>query len=72
MKSAAQTNATIEVMTGHDPARQITAAAEGFGADVICVGSRGRGALTKAMLGSVSQGILPATTRPVLMVPAPL
>ena len=72
VKGAAKANVTIEVMTGHDPARLITAAAERFGADVICVGSRGRAALTKAMLGSVSQGILLATKRPVLMVPAPL
>jgi nucleotide-binding universal stress UspA family protein len=72
VKDAGKANVTIEVMTGPVPARLITAAAERFGADVICVGSRGRAALTKAMLGSVSQGILLATTRPVLMVPAPL
>jgi nucleotide-binding universal stress UspA family protein len=72
VKGAEKVNVTIEVMTGDDPARLITAAAERFDADVICVGSRGRAALTKAMLGSVSQGILLATTRPVLMVPAPL
>ena len=72
VSGAGKANVTIEVMPGHDPARLITAAAERFGADVICVGSRGRGALTKAMLGSVSQGILLATTRPVLMVPRPL
>ena len=72
VKNAGKANVTIEVMAGHDPARLITAAAERFDADVICVGSRGRAALTKAMLGSVSQGILLATTRPVLMVPAPL
>lgn len=68
----ARKNVTIEVLTGDDPARMITAAAERFDADVICVGSRGRAALTKVMLGSVSQGILLATKRPVLMVPAPL
>jgi nucleotide-binding universal stress UspA family protein len=72
VKGAGKANVTVEVMTGDDPARLITAAAERFDADVICVGSRGRAALTKAMLGSVSQGILLATTRPVLMVPAPL
>ena len=72
VQGTGKANVTVEVMTGDDPARAITAAAERFGADVICVGSRGRAALTKAMLGSVSQGILLATTRPVLMVPAPL
>ena len=69
---AGKVNVTVELLTGDDPARLITAAAERFDADVISIGSRGRGALTKAMLGSVSQGILLATTRPVLMVPAPL
>lgn len=63
---------TVDVLTGDDPARMIAAAAERFDADVICVGSRGRAALTKALLGSVAQGILLATTRPILMVPAPL
>ncbi|HEX2122289.1 MAG TPA: universal stress protein, partial [Thermoanaerobaculia bacterium] len=72
VKGAANANVTVEVMAGHDPGQLITAAAERFAADVICVGSRGRAALTKAMLGSVSQGILLAATCPVLMVPAPL
>lgn len=65
-------NITLDVLSGHDPARLISAAAERFGADLICVGSRGRAPLAKAMLGSVSQGILLSTKRPVLMVPAPL
>jgi nucleotide-binding universal stress UspA family protein len=63
---------TVEVLAGDDPARLITAAAERFDASVICVGSRGHGALAKAMLGSVSQGVLLSTRRPVLMVPAPV
>lgn len=69
---AQKANVTVEVMTGHDPARLITAAGERFAADVICIGSRGRAGLAKAMLGSVSQAILLATRRPVLMIPAPL
>jgi nucleotide-binding universal stress UspA family protein len=72
VQGAGKANVKVEVLAGHEPARVITAAAERFGADVICVGVRGRAALTKAMLGSVAQGILLATTRPVLMVPAPL
>jgi nucleotide-binding universal stress UspA family protein len=72
LNTADKVNVIIQAITGDDPARLIAAAAERFGADVICVGSRGRSALTKAMLGSVSQGILLLTTRPVLMVPAPL
>jgi nucleotide-binding universal stress UspA family protein len=72
VQGTGKVNVTIEVLAGDEPAWLITAAAERFGADVICIGSRGRAGLTKAMLGSVSQGILLATTRPVLMVPAPL
>ncbi|HEX7154824.1 MAG TPA: universal stress protein [Thermoanaerobaculia bacterium] len=72
VKDAGKANVTVEVLSGHDPARLIAATAERFGADVVCIGSRGRGALTKAMLGSVAQGVLLTATRPVLMVPARL
>jgi nucleotide-binding universal stress UspA family protein len=42
-----------------------TAAAD---ADLVVIGSRGRGALTGAALGSVSQRLLAATDKPVLVV----
>lgn len=61
-------NAGAEILTGDDAARQITAAAERFGADVICVGSRGRSGLARALLGSVSQGVLLRARRPVLII----
>jgi len=59
----------VEVVTGEDPAHLIAAAAERFGADVICVGSRGRSGLARAILGSVSQGLIVRNGRPVLIVP---
>jgi nucleotide-binding universal stress UspA family protein len=48
---------------------QITAYADARKVDLIVVGSRGHGALTTALLGSVSRGVLSHTSRPVLIVP---
>ena len=39
-------------------------------ADVIVVGSHGRGALSRIVLGSVSQGVIHGSACPVLVVPA--
>jgi nucleotide-binding universal stress UspA family protein len=39
------------------------------GVDLIVVGSRGRGLLSRALLGSTSTALLERTTRPVLLVP---
>jgi nucleotide-binding universal stress UspA family protein len=47
---------------------QIVAYADELDADLIVVGSRGHGALTTALLGSVSLGVLRHTTRPVMIV----
>jgi nucleotide-binding universal stress UspA family protein len=52
---------TIEVVLGE--ARKISA-------DVIVVGSHGHGAVHRALLGSVSEGVLRKTEVPVLVVPA--
>jgi nucleotide-binding universal stress UspA family protein len=60
--------AAVEVVWG-EPSEAIASAAERMGADAICVGSRARGALAKAVLGSVSQALLGRTRRPVLVVP---
>jgi nucleotide-binding universal stress UspA family protein len=40
-------------------------------ADVIVLGSHGHGALLRALVGSVSEGVLRKAGRPVLIVPAP-
>lgn len=45
--------------------------ANDLGADVIVLGSHGRGALMRALLGSVSEGVLRSAGRPVLIVPSP-
>ena len=49
--------------------RQIVQAAEEEKADLIIIGTRGRGDLTSMLLGSVSRGVIAASTRPVLVVP---
>jgi nucleotide-binding universal stress UspA family protein len=47
---------TTEVLSG-SPKRVILEDAEAFGADLIVVGSHGRGALDRFLLGSVSQAV---------------
>ena len=52
------------VVLGDTPVNQITAYAEELDVDLIVVGSRGHGALTTALLGSVSLGVLRHTRAP--------
>jgi nucleotide-binding universal stress UspA family protein len=56
-----------ELLRGPTAAR-IVAYADAKDVDLIVVGSRGRGALTTTLLGSVSLGVLRHTSRPVLIV----
>jgi len=61
--------ATTALLRG-EPVGEIVGYADAMEADLIVVGSRGHGALTSALLGSVSRGILARSKRPVLIVRA--
>ena len=54
----------------HISGETIVALADEKDADVIVIGSRGRGAVTTALLGSISHGVLKRAGRPVLVVKA--
>ena len=47
----------------------LLAEADRLAADVIVIGSHGRGALHRALVGSACEGVLRRTTRPTLVVP---
>jgi nucleotide-binding universal stress UspA family protein len=68
---AAGLSYTLERISG-DTVDEIVAVADSADADMIVVGSRGRGPLTSALLGSVSKGVLGESRRPVLIVRAAL
>ena len=58
------------VVIGH-PVQQILATAEELHADVIVMGTHGKGAIEHAFLGSVAEKVLRKTTRPVFTIPLP-
>jgi nucleotide-binding universal stress UspA family protein len=59
--------AVTKVLSG-DAVDEIVAFADNLGVDLIVVGSRGRGGPDRALLGSVSHGVLTESTRPVAVV----
>ena len=61
-------HARTEVVAGN-PADEIVAYADALGADLIVIGSRGRGTVAGALLGSVSRDVVSESRRPVLVVP---
>jgi len=58
-----------EVIAGR-PADEIVAYADSICADLIVIGSRGRGAVAGALLGSVSRDVLHESRTPVVVVPS--
>lgn len=55
------------VVRGDDAAEAIGHSAHRHGADVICISSRGRSGITRALVGSVADRLLRATRLPVLV-----
>ncbi len=51
-----------------DPVKRLEKLAEEIGADVICLGSTGKGAVERVLLGSVSQLLVRTSNVPVLIV----
>jgi len=59
-----------EIAESNNPAQAIAQEAERFRADAICLGSHGRTGLGKTFLGSVTEGVMMKSRRPVLIVRA--
>ena len=62
--------AETEILEG-DPAEQILGLARSRDVDLVVVGSRGRGGVSAALLGSVSRAVVNRADRPVLVVKKP-
>ena len=58
----------VEIAEHEHPAAAICQAAERCGADLICIGSRGRAGIKKQLLGSVTEALMRRSSRPVLVV----
>jgi nucleotide-binding universal stress UspA family protein len=62
--------AESEILEG-DPAERILGLARSRDVDLVVVGSRGRGGVSAALLGSVSRAVVNGADRPVLVVKQP-
>jgi nucleotide-binding universal stress UspA family protein len=65
---ASQIVTRTEVVHSSDPARSICEVAERVGADVVCLASHGRSGLGRVVLGSVAEGVMRQSQRPVLVI----
>lgn len=59
---------TTSILRG-PPAEKLAETATSMGADLVVVGSRGRGAVKRMLLGSTSDRLVHVSERPVLVVP---
>lgn len=57
----------LKLLSG-DPSEELTWLADNVNADLVVIGSRGRGTMQGALLGSVSRQVLAACERPVMVV----
>jgi nucleotide-binding universal stress UspA family protein len=64
-------NSRVEVVEHYDVARGICQAAERLGVDLICMSSKGRSALSRTLLGSVTKEVMALSHRPVLVIRHP-
>jgi nucleotide-binding universal stress UspA family protein len=68
-RGPAETILEPKVVLGDDPAGEIAAESQAFGADLVVLGTHGHGALGRALIGSVSSTVTRLSDRPVLLVP---
>lgn len=61
----------VEAATGFDAPTAIVECATRLGSDLICMPTHGRSGLSRALMGSVAQGVLKRSPIPVLVVPPP-
>ena len=61
----------LEFMTTGKPAKEIVKAAREWPAEVIVIGSHGRGGVKRVLLGSVAEGVMRHAECPVLVIRAP-
>ena len=61
----------VSIIEGGAAAEAIVQASERLAVDAISLGSRGRGSVVRALLGSVAQKVVQSSHKPVLVVPPP-
>jgi nucleotide-binding universal stress UspA family protein len=61
----------VSIIDGGAPAEAIVQASERLAVDAIILGSRGRGSVASALMGSVAHKVVSSSHKPVLVVPPP-